>query len=303
MRVDALRDGDRARSRRRRHADRRRRHGRHDVDDQRRSGSRTSRTICRARGRLAARRRRVCGRHRDHAGVPRALRRLGSRPTRSSSTRTSGCSRRSISARSTAAAWMSCGRRSRSCPSTCGPPKASRGVRNLMDTGIQLGRRFRSLKLWMVLRHFGARGHPRRRSPSTSVSRGSSPVGGRGPRLRAPRTCAVQRRLLSRAAARAARRVDRRARRVQRTTARRRQRDRRGLPLAHAAERDARAAPGGRSSARRRSATSRARGSCSANIPPSSRQSASVTRLSFAYLLSFAAAPGMSLATARCADG
>ena len=30
------------------------------------------------------------------------------------------------------------------------------GVRNLMDTGIQLGRRFRSLKLWMILRHFGA---------------------------------------------------------------------------------------------------------------------------------------------------
>jgi aromatic-L-amino-acid decarboxylase len=30
------------------------------------------------------------------------------------------------------------------------------GARNLMDTGIQLGRRFRSLKLWMVLRHFGA---------------------------------------------------------------------------------------------------------------------------------------------------
>jgi aromatic-L-amino-acid decarboxylase len=30
------------------------------------------------------------------------------------------------------------------------------GVRNLMDTGVQLGRRFRALKLWMVLRHFGA---------------------------------------------------------------------------------------------------------------------------------------------------
>jgi aromatic-L-amino-acid decarboxylase len=30
------------------------------------------------------------------------------------------------------------------------------GVRNLMDTGIQLGRRFRALKLWMVLRHFGS---------------------------------------------------------------------------------------------------------------------------------------------------
>jgi aromatic-L-amino-acid/L-tryptophan decarboxylase len=27
-----------------------------------------------------------------------------------------------------------------------------------MDTGIQLGRRFRALKLWMTLRHFGAAG-------------------------------------------------------------------------------------------------------------------------------------------------
>jgi aromatic-L-amino-acid decarboxylase len=31
-------------------------------------------------------------------------------------------------------------------------------VRNLMDTGLPLGRRFRSLKLWMILRWFGARG-------------------------------------------------------------------------------------------------------------------------------------------------
>lgn len=31
-------------------------------------------------------------------------------------------------------------------------------ARNLMDTGIQLGRRFRALKLWMVLRYFGAEG-------------------------------------------------------------------------------------------------------------------------------------------------
>ena len=30
-----------------------------------------------------------------------------------------------------------------------------------MDTGVQLGRRFRALKLWMVLRSFGARGDPR----------------------------------------------------------------------------------------------------------------------------------------------
>lgn len=30
-------------------------------------------------------------------------------------------------------------------------------IRNLMDTGVQLGRRFRALKLWMILRSFGAR--------------------------------------------------------------------------------------------------------------------------------------------------
>jgi aromatic-L-amino-acid decarboxylase len=35
---------------------------------------------------------------------------------------------------------------------------ADTGVQNLMDTGIQLGRRFRALKLWMILRHFGAEG-------------------------------------------------------------------------------------------------------------------------------------------------
>jgi aromatic-L-amino-acid decarboxylase len=37
--------------------------------------------------------------------------------------------------------------------STNDPPD----VKNLMDTGVQLGRRFRSLKLWMILRSFGAR--------------------------------------------------------------------------------------------------------------------------------------------------
>ena len=36
-------------------------------------------------------------------------------------------------------------------------PEASQ-VRNLMDTGIQLGRRFRALKLWTVMRHFGSDG-------------------------------------------------------------------------------------------------------------------------------------------------
>jgi aromatic-L-amino-acid decarboxylase len=32
------------------------------------------------------------------------------------------------------------------------------GVPNLMDTGVQLGRRFRALKLWMIMRSYGARG-------------------------------------------------------------------------------------------------------------------------------------------------
>lgn len=31
-------------------------------------------------------------------------------------------------------------------------------ARNLSDTGVQLGRRFRALKLWMILRYFGAEG-------------------------------------------------------------------------------------------------------------------------------------------------
>lgn len=37
-------------------------------------------------------------------------------------------------------------------------PEGSAGVREYMDYGIQLGRRFRALKLWMTLRAFGAGG-------------------------------------------------------------------------------------------------------------------------------------------------
>ena len=44
-------------------------------------------------------------------------------------------------------------------------------VRNLMDTGIQLGRRFRALKLWMVLRHFGAEGIRRRLAAHMRLTR------------------------------------------------------------------------------------------------------------------------------------
>ncbi len=44
-------------------------------------------------------------------------------------------------------------------------------VRNLMDTGVQLGRRFRALKLWMVLRHFGAEGLRARLSEHMRLAR------------------------------------------------------------------------------------------------------------------------------------
>ena len=51
-------------------------------------------------------------------------------------------------------------------------PEASRGARDLMDTGIQLGRRFRALKLWMVLRHFGAEGIRGRLAEHVRLARG-----------------------------------------------------------------------------------------------------------------------------------
>jgi len=37
-------------------------------------------------------------------------------------------------------------------------PESETPVHNFMDYGVQLGRRFRALKLWMVLRYFGAEG-------------------------------------------------------------------------------------------------------------------------------------------------
>jgi aromatic-L-amino-acid decarboxylase len=44
-------------------------------------------------------------------------------------------------------------------------------VRNLMDTGVQLGRRFRALKLWMILRYFGAEGIRARLSEHMRLAR------------------------------------------------------------------------------------------------------------------------------------
>jgi aromatic-L-amino-acid/L-tryptophan decarboxylase len=45
-------------------------------------------------------------------------------------------------------------------------------VTNLMDYGFQLGRRFRSLKLWMVIRAFGVEGLRQRIREHCSLARG-----------------------------------------------------------------------------------------------------------------------------------
>ena len=57
-------------------------------------------------------------------------------------------------------------------PSTCARPRTRTRSR---EYGPALGRRFRSLKLWAVLRCYGARGPAARSSASTSGSRSSSP--------------------------------------------------------------------------------------------------------------------------------
>jgi aromatic-L-amino-acid/L-tryptophan decarboxylase len=44
-------------------------------------------------------------------------------------------------------------------------------VKNLMDTGVQLGRRFRALKLWMIVRYFGAEGLRARLSEHMRLAR------------------------------------------------------------------------------------------------------------------------------------
>ena len=98
---------------------RRRRDGRDDVVDRRRSRRRDRRPRCADGGRLAPRRRRL------RRGAPPSARSCattspaGSGPTRSASTRTSGCSRRWTARRSSAGAPTTSGARSASCPSTC----------------------------------------------------------------------------------------------------------------------------------------------------------------------------------------
>ena len=59
---------------------------------------------------------------------------------------------------SSSAGWSGCARAFSVVPHYLETPERAAGVREYMDYGIQLGRRFRALKMWMTLRAFGVAG-------------------------------------------------------------------------------------------------------------------------------------------------
>ncbi len=73
-----------------------------------------------------------------------------------------------------------------------------------MDTGVQLGRRFRALKLWMVMRYFGADGIRRRLAEHMRLARLFAEWVDADPDFERARARPLQRCLLPRAAARLA---------------------------------------------------------------------------------------------------
>ena len=201
MRADALRDAiaeDRAAGM---HAARRRRDDRDDVDDERRSGARDRRRLRRATASGCTSTPRMPASTAMLPELPRALRRLGARRL----DRRQPAQVAVHAVRSQRVLLPAHGRRarrrSRWCPNSCRTAEGARGVRNLMDTGIQLGRRFRALKLWMVLRHFGAEGIRAVLARAHAAGAAVRRVGRRRRRLRARGAGAVQRRLLPRAPA------------------------------------------------------------------------------------------------------
>ena len=135
-------------------ADRGRRDGRDDVVDVGRSRRRRWPTAarrpasgCTSTPRTRARRPSA----RSCAGASTAA----TAPTRSSSTRTSGCSRRSTARRSGRAGPRRC---ARAFAAHADYLASSEDAIDLRDYGPALGRRFRALKLWTVLRCYGREG-------------------------------------------------------------------------------------------------------------------------------------------------
>ena len=127
-------------------------HDRHDVG---RSGARARRPLRRGR-RVAPRRRGLRRRPRRSAPSCAGASTASIVPTRSSSIRTSGCSRRWTARRSGRGGPRCSTRRSRLAPRL--PRPATEEAVDLKDYGPALGRRFRALKLWTVLRCYGAEG-------------------------------------------------------------------------------------------------------------------------------------------------
>ena len=131
---------------------------------------------------------------------------------------------------------------------------AEQGVTNLMDLGIQLGRRFRALKLWMVIRAFGVDGLAERIREHCRLARRAGRLDRGRAGLRAGGAGAVQRRQLPRRAAGGARGAGP----LQRAAAGRGQRRRAGVPVAHQAARPVTCCtPRSATSARRRSTCGR----------------------------------------------
>ena len=89
---------------------------------------------------------------------------------------------------------------------------ADEGVRHNMDHGLALGRRFRALKLWFVMRYFRARRAARPSRTPCRARAAAGRAGGRRPGVGAPPAVAL---LAGGAAARAPRRPGRPARRAQ----------------------------------------------------------------------------------------
>ena len=114
--------------------------------------------------------------------------------------------------------------------------RVSEEVASLSEYSPALGRRFRALKLWAVLRCYGREGLQERIREAIRLAALFEELGARRAGLGGRRAAAVLARLLP----------PRRLRRGERGAARARQRDRRGLPLAHEAERPLRAAARGR---------------------------------------------------------
>ena len=147
----------------------RRGHGRHHVDPRRSTRSAAIAEVTRAARRLAARRRRPRRRRGRLPRAPLDPRRAGAGRQLRASTRTSGCSRPwTARALYVADAEPLADALSITPEYLRNAATGSGEVVDYRDWQVPLGRRFRALKLWTVIRRFGADGLRARASAATS---------------------------------------------------------------------------------------------------------------------------------------